>query len=75
MHHLIEFCSDFTAELEVSPKHRLERLRVRRGTWARLALRPYVRETGGGPIEVADLYFEDGTVAREVPFDRFRFVE
>jgi hypothetical protein len=32
-------------------------------------------ETAGGLVEVADLCFEDGTVTRQVPFERFRFVE
>jgi hypothetical protein len=75
MYHLIEFCSAFTADLEVSPKQRLERLRIQKGTRAYVGLQPYVVETAGGPVEVADLYFEDGTVTRRVRFDQFRFVE
>ena len=42
MYHLIEFNTAFTADLEVSPKQRLERLRVRKGTRAYVCLRPYV---------------------------------
>jgi hypothetical protein len=75
MYHLIEFTTAFIADLEVSPQQRLERLRVRQGTRARVGVRPYVMETAGGFIEVADLYFEDGTVTRQVRFERFRFVE
>jgi hypothetical protein len=75
MRHLIEFCSAFTADLEVSPKHRLERLRVPQGMRAYVSLRPHVVEAAGGPVEVADLYFDDGTVARDVSFERFRFVD
>ncbi len=75
MYHLIEFNTAFTADLEISPKQRLERLRVRRGTRAYVYLRPYVVETSGELDEVADLFFEDGTVTRKVPFERFRFVE
>jgi hypothetical protein len=75
MYHLIEFNTAFTADLEVSPKQRLERLRVRKGTRANVSLPPYVVETAGGPVEVADLYFEDGTVTRRVRFEHFRFVE
>jgi hypothetical protein len=75
MCHLIEFCSAFTTDLEVSPKQRLERLRIQKGTRAYVGLRPYVVETTGGPVEVADLYFEDGTVTRRVRFEQFRFVE
>ncbi len=75
MYHLIEFNAAFTADLEISPKQRLERLRVRKGTRAYVSLRPYVVETPGELDEVADLFFEDGTVTRQVPFDRFRFVD
>lgn len=75
MYLLIEFNTAFTADLEISPKQRLERLRVRKGTRAYVGLRPYVVETAGELDEVADLFFEDGTVTREIPFERFRFVE
>jgi hypothetical protein len=75
MYHLIEFNTAFTADLEISPKQRMERLRVRKGTHARVGLRPYVLETAAGLVEVADLYFDDGTVTRQVPFQWFRFVE
>lgn len=75
MYHLIEFTRPFTADVEVSSRHRLEKLTVRDGTRASAQLRPYVVETPVGPVEVADLYFDDGTVARQVPYDLFRFVE
>ncbi len=75
MYHLIEFTASFTADLEVSPRQRLERLGVGRGTQALVCLRPHVVETAGGLEEVADLFFEDGSVARQVPYERFRFVE
>lgn len=75
MYHLIEFTANFTTDQEVSPRQRLERLRVRKGTRASVGLRPYVVETAGGPVEVADLFFEDGTVTRQVRFEQFRFVE
>jgi hypothetical protein len=75
MRHLIEFCTDFTADLEVSPKQRLERVRIPTGMRAYAAARPSVLETSVGAIEVADLYFDDGTVARLVPYECFRFVE
>lgn len=75
MNHLIEFNLGFTADLEVSPGQRLERLRIEEGTRAQVQLRPYVIETDSGPVEVADLYFEDGTVTRQIRFEQFRFVE
>jgi hypothetical protein len=42
---------------------------------AHVCLRPYVVEVAGKLLEVADLYFEDGSVTRQVPFGRFHFVE
>jgi hypothetical protein len=38
-------------------------------------IKPYVMETEDGPIEVADLFFVDGTTARMVPFESFSFVD
>jgi hypothetical protein len=75
MYHLIEFDADFMTDLEVSPKQRLERLCVQKGIRAHVCLRPYVVELAGKLLEVADLYFEDGSVTRQVPFGRFHFVE
>ena len=75
MYHTIEFKDAFTADLEVSPTQPLERLRVRQGTRASVQLKPYVVETPDGLIEVADLFFADGTTTRAVPFDRFSFVD
>jgi nucleotide-binding universal stress UspA family protein len=74
MYHLIEFSRRFTVDLEVSPKLRLERLRILDGMRIYALPRPYVVETDQGPVEVADLYFEDGTVSRRVPYGHFRFV-
>jgi hypothetical protein len=75
MYHTLESLSEFTIDLEISPKHPLERLRIRRGTHLRAQLRPHVVERDGVPVEVADLYLEEGTVIRAVPFALFRFVE
>ena len=75
MYHSIEFCTAFTADLQVSPGQRLERLRCRRGMRVYAHVVPYVVETAHGPVEVADLCLEDGTVAREVCFEQFRFVD
>ena len=47
----------------------------RKGSRLRAQLKPYVVETAGGPVEVADLFFEDGTSARTVPFAGFAFVD
>jgi hypothetical protein len=75
MYHTLEALIEFTVDLEISPLQRLERLCLHEGTRVRAQIRPYVVETEDGPVEVADLYFEDGTVTRRVPFSRFRFVE
>ncbi len=75
MYHTIEFGVEFQADLEVSPKQPLERVRLRKGDRLRAQVKPYVAETAGGPVEVADLFFEDGTATRRVPFANFAFVE
>ncbi len=75
MYHTIEFGVEFTADLEISPRHRLERVLIQRGTRRQAQIKPYVVEGEAGPLEVADLFFEDGTVTRIVPFACFSFVE
>ena len=75
MYHTLEFAVEFTADLEISPKYYLERLLIKAGTRMRAQIKPYVVETDDGLIEVADLFFEDGTTTRQVPFEYFSFVE
>ena len=75
MYHTIQFAAEFVADLEVSPKHLLERTVLKPGSRLRAQVRPYVIETDEGPVEVADLFFEDGTTTRWVPFAYFAFVE
>ena len=75
MYHTIEFTGDLTVDLGVSPKHPLERLRILRGARSVAQVRPYVVEAEGGPVEVADLFFADGTTTRAVPFELFRFAD
>jgi hypothetical protein len=74
VYHTIEFAADLTVDLEVSARHRLERLLIRRGTRLAAQLKPYVVEAEEGPVEVADLFFADGTATRSVRFERFCFV-
>ncbi len=74
MFHTIEFTSDLTVDLEVSPKQPLERLRLFKGDRLQAQIKPYVVETEDGPVEVADLFFADGTTTRMVPFGWFLFV-
>ena len=75
MYHLIEFAGEFRVGLETSPRHPLECLRVRKGTRLRAQVKPYVVQTEDGLVEVADLFFEDGTATRRGDFSSFRFVE
>jgi hypothetical protein len=75
MYHTIEFSDEFMCELEISPKHWLERLLIRFGTRLQVQIKPYVVETGKGPVEVADLFFADGGTTRMVPFASFSFVD
>jgi hypothetical protein len=53
----------------------LERVQIRNGDRLPAQIKPYVVETAEGPIEVADLFFEDGTATRQVPFAYFAFVD
>jgi hypothetical protein len=71
MYHLIEFTGEFVVDLEISRRRPLGRLRIRNGSRMRARLKPYVVETWGGPVEVADLFFGDGTTARGVPLACF----
>jgi hypothetical protein len=75
MYHTIQFTFEFTADLYTSPRHPLERVLLRRGTRLRAQVRPYVVEAGPRLVEVADLFFEDGTAARTVPFACFSFMD
>ncbi|MFN4260327.1 MAG: hypothetical protein ACK4RK_13605 [Gemmataceae bacterium] len=75
MYHTIELTADLMIDLETSPKEWLERTSLRKGTRLQAQIKPYVIDTPQGPVEVADLYFIDGTTTRKVPFDSFRFVD
>jgi hypothetical protein len=75
MYHTIEFAADFVIDIEISAKHRLERMLVRRGTRVQAQVKPYVAETKIGFIEVADLFFDDGTSTSAIPFESFSFVD
>ncbi len=75
MYHTIQFRTAFVVDLETSPKLPLEQLRIHVGTRRQAQIRPYVVETRDGPVEVADLFFDDGTTARLVPYARFSFVD
>ena len=75
MYHRIEFCTAVTVDLVVAARQQCERVRIREGMRAYAAVCPYVVETAGGPVEAADLVFEDGSVARGVRYGQFRFMD
>ena len=75
MFHTIKFAAELTVDLESSPKQWLERLRIRPGEQRKAQIKPYVAETEDGPVEMADLFFADGTAIRRVPFGAFAFVD
>jgi hypothetical protein len=75
MYHTIEFKVESVVDLEISPKHWLERVLVHQGTRRQAQVRPYVVENPDGPVEVADLFFDDGTTTRGVRFEFISFVD
>ena len=74
-YHTIEFADDLVFDIEVSPKHWLERMVVHKGTRLQAQIKSYVMEAKHGLVEVADLFFADGTASRMIPFESFFFVE
>ena len=75
MYHTIEFVVDFVADVEVSRRKPLEQMRIVAGSRRRAQLKPHVVETSQGPVEVADLFFEDGTTTRMIAFSCFSLVD
>jgi hypothetical protein len=73
MFHEIEFAEDLYVDLERGRGQPLERVLLRRGARRLAQVRPYVVETTIGPVEAADLFFEDGSAIRAVPFAAFGF--
>jgi hypothetical protein len=74
MFHTLQFTADFTGDREVSRKQPLERVSIPTGTQLQAQLKPYVVEGEDGPVEVADLFLQDGTTTRTVPFACFSFL-
>jgi len=75
MYHTIEFAGEFLVDLEISSKHWRERMLIQRGTRLQAQIKPYVVDSEDGLVEVADLFFADGTTTRSVPFKCFSFVD
>lgn len=75
MYHHIEIRTTILVDLETSPRQRMKRLQLRQGDRVYAELVPSVLESVQGPIEVADLHLRDGSVVRQVPYARFRFMD
>jgi hypothetical protein len=74
-YHVIEFVEDSKVDLERAGGQHPEQVLLQRGAWHRARIRPRVIQSDKWLVEVADLTFEDGTVARGVPFAAFAFAE
>jgi hypothetical protein len=48
---------------------------INEGTRLSAKIKPYVAEPPGGPVEMADLYLEDGSVIRAVRLAAFQFFD
>jgi hypothetical protein len=75
VYHTIQFAVDYTMDVELSGLQPIERRRVLKGSRRLALLKPYVMGKSGGYLEVADLFFDDGTSTRAVPFACFSFVD
>jgi hypothetical protein len=52
-----------------------QRVVIKEGTRLQAHLKPYVAESPDGPIEVADLHLDDGSITRAIRFAAFRFLD
>jgi hypothetical protein len=75
MVHPIEFTTGCFVCLQPVGRPVLAPVLVLPGTRARAEVLPGVVESADGPVEVADLVFEDGSRAYGLPFACFFFVE
>jgi hypothetical protein len=74
MFHTLRFRFQYVSDLRRPGKPRLERVEVGKGCVLSARVRPWVKETARGPVEVADLDC-DGDVLLAVPFAVFQFIE
>ena len=75
MAHRIEFRRLVLAEVERPEYAYAQRVVIEEGTQLTAATKPYVTESPDGPVEVADLTLDDGSIARAVRFAAFRFLD
>jgi hypothetical protein len=75
MAHAIEFRWVVLADLDRPEYAYQQRVVIKEGTRMHAQIKPYVVESPDGPVEVADLLLDDGSVARAVRFAAFRFLD
>jgi hypothetical protein len=75
MYHTIRFVDDLLVQFVCPRRHRRAQLRIPKGTPVQVQIKPYVRETEEGPVEMADLFFEAGPVIHRMPWAWFAFVD
>jgi hypothetical protein len=73
MFHTLRFRARYISDLQRHGNPRLEQVRLDIGCLIQAQVRPWVKETSRGPIEVADLAC-DGDVLIGVPFAAFEFL-
>jgi hypothetical protein len=75
MYHNITLADDLLIHFAYAPSGRRGRLLIPRGIPRRAHVRPYVVDTEDGPVEVADLFFEDGPATHMLRCECFAFVD
>jgi len=75
MLHTIEFRWVVLADVDRADYAFPQKVVIKEGTRLQAEIKPYVAESDDGPVEVADLTFEDGSIARAVRFAAFRFLD
>ena len=64
MVHVIEFRWVILAQVDRPDYSDQQQVVIKKGTRLHTHIKPYVIESPDGPVEVADLYLDDGSVAR-----------
>ena len=75
MVHAIEFRWVVLADVDRPEYAYPQRVVIKEGTRLFAHIKPYVAQSPDGPVEVADLHLDDGSVARAVRFAAFRFLD
>jgi hypothetical protein len=75
VYHRIEFNTGCIVRLQPPGRAVLAPVVILPGTRVRAEVRHSVVEMAGGPVEVADLLFEDGSRAYRLPCSSFSFVD